>query len=142
MTTPFLIDDLEGDEGLRLHAYQDTVGVWTIGWGHTGPEVKAGLTWTDQEAHAALLADIARAEQQLDARLPWWRRLDDVRQDVIVEMAFNLGVRGLLTFEHMLDAAHAGEWQRAGSLMLLSKWARQVGNRAMRLADMMERGSR
>ena len=142
MTTPFLIDDLEGDEGLRLHAYQDSVGVWTIGWGHTGPEVKPGLTWTVEEAHAALLADIAHAEQQLDDRLPWWRKLSDVRQDVIVEMAFNLGVGGLLTFDHMLAAVQAGEWRRAASLMLLSKWARQVGHRATRLADMMERGAR
>jgi len=142
MTTPFLIDDLESDEGLRLHAYQDSVGVWTIGWGHTGPEVLPGLTWTSDEAHDGLVADIARTQNQLDARLPWWRTLNDVRQDVIVELAFNLGVGGLLTFHNTLAAVQAGNWQLAASDMLLSKWAKQVGERAMRLANLMEFGHR
>jgi lysozyme len=142
MTTPFLVDDLEGDEGLRLTAYQDTVGVWTIGYGHTGPEVVPGLVWTDDEASDALGADIARAEASLDAQLPWWRTLNDVRQDVIVEMAFNLGVGGLLRFKHMLADVEAGLYGLAAAQMLMSEWADQVGARAMRLSILMEHGVR
>lgn len=48
----------EGDEGLSLKAYKDTAGVWTIGWGHTGPEVHEGLVWTREQCVAALHADL------------------------------------------------------------------------------------
>jgi len=46
------------DEGLRLTAYQDSGGVWTIGWGHTGPEVHEGLVWTREQCAAALKHDL------------------------------------------------------------------------------------
>lgn len=49
-------------EGLRLNAYQDVAGVWTIGYGHTGPEVVKGLAWGRQQAEDALLLDIQTAE--------------------------------------------------------------------------------
>jgi lysozyme len=48
----------ENDEGLRLEAYQDSGGVWTIGWGHTGPEVHAGLVWTREQCVEALQSDL------------------------------------------------------------------------------------
>lgn len=48
----------ESDEGLRTTAYQDDGGVWTIGWGHTGPEVHKGLVWTREQCVAALKADL------------------------------------------------------------------------------------
>lgn len=48
----------QSDEGLRLHAYQDSGGVWTIGWGHTGPDVHEGLVWTRAQALAALREDL------------------------------------------------------------------------------------
>jgi lysozyme len=48
----------EGDEGLRFEAYQDSGGVWTIGWGHTGPEVHAGLIWSREQCVAALHCDL------------------------------------------------------------------------------------
>jgi lysozyme len=142
MTTALLFDDLEADEGLRLHAYRDTEGVWTIGYGHTGLEVKPGLTITAEAARDLLAADIARTESGLDRHLPWWRKLDAARQDAIVEMAFNLGVGGLLTFHRFLAAVEAGNWKLAAGDMLLSKWARQVGHRAMRLANLIEFGNR
>ena len=61
MTTPELIVDLKRDEGCRLTAYKDGGGVWTIGFGHTGAGVAAHLCWTQGEAEAALVADVARA---------------------------------------------------------------------------------
>lgn len=142
MTTPLLILDLRRDEGLRLTAYRDGGGVWTIGYGHTGADVHEGLGWTATQALAALAADIERTEDELDRALPWWRTLDAVRQDVIVEMAFNLGVGGLLGFKAMLADAQAGAFGVAGAHMLMSRWADQVGDRAMRLSILMEHGER
>jgi lysozyme len=143
MTTPELRDDLLADEGLRLEAYADGGGVWTIGVGHTGPEVKAGLRWTRVACLAALEADIARAERGLDLHLGWWRSLSAPRQDVLANMAFNLGVEGLLQFRHTLEAVEAGAWALAAERMLASEpWRSQVGARAERLAEQMRTGGR
>lgn len=142
MTTPNLAGELRSEEGRRLVAYRDTRGVWTIGDGHTGPEVHSGLVWTPAQADAALAADIAATCRGLDAALPWWRQLDDVRQDVLADMAFNLGARGLLEFHDTLAAVRAGNYALASAGMLASLWASQVGARATRLAAMMRTGVR
>ncbi len=135
--------DLIADEGLRLHAYADAGGVWTIGVGHTGPEVKAGLVWSREACLAALERDIARVEAGLDAHLPWWRELTAERGEVIANMAFNLGVEGLLAFRRTLQAVQAGDYGLAAERMLASEpWRSQVGRRAERLAEQMRTGAR
>ncbi len=138
MTTHLLIEDLKRDEGCRLTAYKDTVGVWTVGVGHA--HVEPGTVWTQAQANAQLAADIAHIEASLDVHLPWWRTLDDVRQDVIANMAFNLGVASLMTFGNTLGHVKRGEWELAAEGMLASKWAAQVHGRAMRLAEQMRTG--
>ena len=140
MTTSFLIDDLKRDEGCRLTAYKDTVGVWTVGYGHA--HVAPGTVWTQAQADDTLAADIAIAVHDLDFRLPWWRKLDDVRQDVLAELAFNIGVEGLLGFHNTLAFVEAGNYAAASGGLLASRWAKQVGARATRLAAMMKSGAR
>ena len=141
MTTPALLDDLIADEGLRLHAYADAGGVWTIGVGHTGPQVRAGLCWTRDACVATLKADLARAERGLDARLTWWRTLSGPRQDALANLAFNLGVEGVLRFPHMLQALHDGDYALAAERLLASEpWRSQVGARAERLAVQIRTG--
>ena len=145
MTTPFLRADLRQDEGLRLEAYPDPLSgaePWTIGYGHTGPEVHRGLVWTEAQASDALAKDIATACRVLDRAAPWWRELNDPRQDVLAEMAFNLGWPRLSEFHRFLAAAEAGRWQQARDEMLDSAWAREVGTRAQRLATQMLSGER
>ncbi len=105
MTTAFLVGDLMCDEGLRRAAYRDGGGVWTIGYGHTGAEIRAGVVWTLGQAIDTLIEDIAIAQSELDEKLPWWRTLDDVRQDVLVELAFNLGSAACWAF--------TGPWRRS-----------------------------
>jgi len=135
MTTANLIPDLEYDEGCRLSAYTDSVGVVTVGYGHA--HVHPGTVWTQAQATAQLQADVAHTEASLDIQLPWWRKLDDLRQDVVAEMAFNMGVTDLCQFKHTLAAIQAGAWQQAHDGMLASLWATQVGQRANRLAQQM-----
>jgi lysozyme len=143
VTTPELRDDLIADEGLRLDAYADGGGVWTIGVGHTGPEVTRGLCWTRAACLEALEHDIARAERGLDQHLAWWRRLSAPRQDVLANMAFNLGVEGVLKFRHTLQAVEAEAWALAAERMLGSEpWRTEVGARAERLAEQMRTGVR
>lgn len=151
MTTPFLAQDLRRDEGLRLGAYPDPLSggePWTIGYGHTGPEVGQGMVWTPVQAETALIADIASACGRLDEHASWWRDLDDVRQDVLANMVFNMGWRdpagahGLATFHQTLAAIRAGRWQEAHDGLLASAWAHQVGARARRLAIQLLSGVR
>jgi lysozyme len=142
VTTENLLPDLQRDEGLRLTAYPDPLSggePWTIGYGHTG-DVVEGETCTEDQALDWLTTDVAFAEMGLDGHLPWWRTLDDPRQDVLCEMAFQLGVAGLCEFTHTLAAVQAGDWQAAHDGMLDSEWARQVPSRANRLATQMLTG--
>jgi len=134
-----MIAELRRDEGVVEHAYQDHLGFWTIGVGRLVDKRKGGKLSPD-EIDYLLANDIKRFEGELDDKLPWWRDLDEVRQRVILNMAFNLGTEGLLSFRNTLAAVKAKDWERAAVGMAASKWASQVGNRAKRLVAMMRTG--
>ena len=127
---------IQRHEGLRLLPYRDTVGKWTIGYGRNLSD--RGITRA--EAECLLRNDLRDVTAGLDRVLPWWRGLDMVRRAVLVDMGFNLGVAGLARFTNTLAAVRAGEWEAAAAGMMRSKWARQVGARAVRLATMMRTG--
>lgn len=82
-------DLIKGFEGCRLVAYQDLAGVWTIGWGHTGKEVHAGLVWTQQQADEALAHDIVAADALLNIYSPG---LPDGPLEAITDFVFNMGI--------------------------------------------------
>jgi GH24 family phage-related lysozyme (muramidase) len=126
---------IAADEGCRLQSYRDTQGIWTIGYGHA--HVEPGLCWTQSEANAQLRQDLKSAIAHLDCFLPWWRSLCDARRYVLLNMTFELGIRGLLGFGHALDAIRTRRFAEAASLMLASNWAKQVPARARRLARIM-----
>jgi lysozyme len=134
-----LIKELRRDEGVIDHAYQDSLGYWTIGVGRLIDKKKGGRL-TDEEIDYLLLNDIKECTADLDKNLPWWRSLTDARRRVLVNMRFNLGMAGLLGFKNTLRFIETGDYKKAASNMLLSKWAKQVGQRANRLAVMMEKG--
>jgi lysozyme len=131
-----LIDQIRLHEGSRSKPYKDTVGKLTIGVGRNLDDV--GLF--DDEIELLLINDLKRFERSLDKSLPWWRDLDEVRQRVILDMCFNMGLGGLLGFKNTLAKIKAHDWAGARRGMLQSKWAKQVGARATRLADMMLTG--
>jgi len=143
--SPGLIADLKRDEGLRLKAYPDPLtraDPWTCGYGHTGADVCEDTVWTQEQCEAALIADVEEVQRQLDAKLPWWRTLDPVRQDAVCNMAFNLGVAKLLTFSNTLAALKARDYRRAAASVMASRWAVQVGARSTRIAQMIVTGRR
>jgi lysozyme len=124
-----LLADLKRDEGLRLDAYADPLfggDPWTIGYGHTGPEVSKGVRWTKEQAEAALVADVLKHNAELARHLPWIDRLDPVRRRVLQNMAFNLGVgvpggtKGLLGFKNTLAMVERGDYAQAADAMLRS----------------------
>ena len=137
MNSEALVRQLVEHEGLRTDLYVDTVGKQTIGVGRNLTDV--GIS--QAEALMLLDNDIARAEAGLDRAFPWWREMSDVRQRVLCDMCFNLGLEKLRHFERTLSAMHRGDYAQAAVGMLSSKWAEQVGRRARRLAQMMETGT-
>ena len=128
---------LDLHEGRRKKPYEDTVGKLTIGVGHNLTD--RGLS--DRIIDLILDEDINEHWKELVAVAPWIVSLSEVRQRVLLDMAFNLGVPSLMTFKQTLSAVKNGDYWLAAQGMLASKWARQVGARATRLATMMETGN-
>lgn len=135
-----LIALLRRDEGVVKHEYKDSLGFSTIGVGRLIDGRKGGGL-SDDEIDYLLSNDIKKAMDGLDQSIPWWRNLTPARQRVLVSMAFNLGIGGLMGFKNTLSMVKAGDYAGAARGMLQSKWAGQVGDRAVRLAAMMEQGS-
>lgn len=126
------------DEGRRARIYQDTATPprWTGGVGRN----LSDKGFHQDEIDLMLKNDIAEAVAELDRVVPWWRCLNDARQNVLANMMFNLGAPRLMGFRKFLAYAEAGRYDAAAGEMLDSTWARQVGARALRLADLMRKG--
>lgn len=128
--------ELTRDEGKKAKLYKCTANKWTVGVGRNIEDL--GLS--EDEIQYLLKNDIKRCTDELDKRLPWWRKMTDARQRALVNMCFNLGITRLLTFKNTLAAMERGDYAAAAAGMRTSLWARQVGQRAERLAKMMEAG--
>ncbi|MGN7985132.1 glycoside hydrolase family protein [Burkholderia sp. 22313] len=128
--------ELTRDEDRRYRIYTDTVGKVSGGIGRNLTD----KGFRDSEIDLMYQNDIVETEAWLDRNLPWWRSLDPVRQRVFMNMAFNMQGK-LLGFRKFLAAAQRGDWGVAAIEMLDSLWARQVGDRAKRLAAMMRSGA-
>lgn len=150
------IEQLKLHEGFRGDYYQCTANKKTIGYGRnvennpfTADECKllglpersfSSQPMTETEAELILANDFESVSQSLVEKID----LEDhnaARQAVIINMAFNLGVNGLLKFKNMLAAFDAKLYKQAADEMLDSRWAKQVGHRAEELAEQMETGS-
>ena len=160
--------ELVRDEGERLRVYLDTAKPpkRTIGVGRNldargilqSETARFGITLasvlrdgvTREQSRFMLGNDIDDAERDLDRALPWWRSLDPVRQRVLLNMCFNMGIgrraspgvkaKGLLQFVNTLAAIERHDWPRAVAGMRASLWDGQVGARADRLEAMMDTG--
>lgn len=128
--------DLRRDEGFRARPYKDTVGKLTVGYGRNLDDV--GLS--EQEAEILLANDIANVCSELDRHLPWWRNLSGVRQGVVLNMCFNMGIKKLLAFKNTLAAMERGDYEAAAQGMENSRWYGQVKGRAVRLVKEMRDG--
>lgn len=137
--TEQLARQLRRDEAVVPHAYEDSEGLLTIGVGRLIDKRKGGRL-RDDEIEYLLKNDIADVSESLRRRLPWLSKLDEARQGVLLNMAFNLGIDGLLAFRKTLALVESGDYAGASVEMLNSKWARQVKGRATRLSEQMRTG--
>ena len=130
-----MMNELKLDEGKAPNdlGYKCPGGYWTIGYGHnieTNPI-------PERIAEDLLSHDIGVVLSQCE-RFDWFYGLSDVRKRVIVNMVFNIGANGVSKFKKMNAAIEAKDFDRASREMLNSKWLEDVGDRAHRLAVMME----
>jgi len=152
-----LLDKLIVSEGLKLQVYKDTLGIDTIGIGRNLEDrgiTKEELDWMDipnigivyemgiTEADAVYLAtnDVQIVEEELLRAHSCVEQLDSVRQLILVDMAFNMGVPRLRKFKMMWAAIHDEDYPTAAKEMLDSRWASQVKGRATKLANAMHNG--
>lgn len=115
---------------------------WTVGLGHTGPDVKEGDTWTEERCWHAFYNDYAQAQGHAASIVgaSCWAALCDPRKAVLTDMAFQMGHGGLANFKNMLDSVRANNWPLAAHHMLQSDYAEQTPNRAKTNARTLERG--
>ena len=125
-----ILDDLRRDEELRLEVYTDSVGKKTIGYGHNLDD--RGIS--ENIAELILQEDFTIALTELRTKFPWIKSLPSSQQRGLVNMAFNLGLPKLRKFKKMLAALKSGNGDRAAAEAIDSKWAKQVGKRAWRIA--------
>ncbi len=130
-----VVESIKKHEGWRPKMYKDSVGVSTIGYGFNLEENEmpkpVGELW--------LAIKIQQHEDELK-RFHWYNKLDPIRQDVLLDMHYNLGDSNFREFKKMIKALQNQQYENAANEMLDSKWASQVGRRAEKLADIMRTG--
>lgn len=131
-----LTKQLRFHEGVKNKVYKDHLGIETIGVGRN--LVDRGLS--DHEVNVLLANDINICTDELDKKLPWWRDLDDVRQRCIIDLVFNLGMPRFSKFVKTINHIKNNRFEEASVELLDSNYARQVGARAERLANMIKTG--
>lgn len=146
-----LLEQLKKDEGFSERVYFCTENFPTVGYGynltanvlklselelqdarHNGVSERKAFLW--------LARIVENIEQQLDSKIDFFKRLDEARQDVLINMAYQQGLNGVMKYKGTLLAMRHGDFELAAINMLDSKWARQTPKRAKRLAEQMKNG--
>jgi lysozyme len=129
-----LIQDWIAAEGGRPDMYKDTKGLWTIGYGWNIQE----RPMRKSEMMFRLTNDMEETEQEMDARIGWWRSLPSDAQNAVFEMFMNMGWPSFSQFKKMIAALQVGDYEEAAVQALDSKWKDDVGpTRSGRIADMI-----
>ncbi len=147
-----LINQIKRHEGYKQHSYRCTAGHLTIGYGYnldanplklSSLEISHALKngMMEHEADRLLTLMVGRCIDQLDTAIPWVVNLGNARESVLINMAYNMGLVGLLKFTKTLALIKSGDYPKAADEMLKSKWAAQVGHRAVELAEQMRSGT-
>lgn len=139
-------DQIKFHEGVKNEVYKDHLGYLTVGVGHlileSDPEndLDVGDTISDERVNELFEIDLKSCTDELDAKLPWWKDCDDVRQRCLIDLVFNMGMPRLLKFKKTLELFENGDYENAGIELLDSNYARQVPNRANRISEMIKTG--
>lgn len=131
-----LAKDLKPQEKFMPHAYKDSLGYLTIGYGRLiDKQLGGGIT--EDEADFLLENDIIRVENALDTEFPWWRKHPENVQRAMANMCFQMGIKKFKGFKNTLELIKAGSYNQAADNALQSLWAKQTPNRAKEVTDLL-----
>lgn len=134
-----LIEQLKRHEGVKTHAYKDHLGYVTVGVGRCLEE-GVGVGLSEKEIDYLLLNDISRCAEELEGAFKWFASLDPVRRNAMINLCFNVGLPRLKGFVKALAAMEAQDYEEAAKEFYDSRWAKQVGNRAIEVCGMIRTG--
>lgn len=134
-----LLETLKRHEGVRYYVYRDHLGYETIGVGRCINRA-VGLGLSPDEVEYLLINDVQRCIEELDGAFDWFKDLDEVRREAIINLCFNLGLTKLRKFVNALEAMKQRNYNKAATEFLNSKWANQVGERSREVAHMIRTG--
>ncbi len=139
-----LREQLKIDEGVKYEIYLDHLGYPTFGIGHliTSKDPEYGLSpghkISEERVNEVFDQDVAIYVKEAKKVFPNIDDLPAEAQEVIVNMTFNMGAPRLSKFKKFIAGVNAGDWNTAAVEMMDSRWAKQVGNRAIRLRDRIQ----
>ena len=134
-----IVEMLRKHEGVETHAYKCTANKTTIGVGRN-VDPDGGIGLSNDEIDFILANDVRRVNTELVDTFKWYKSLDTPRKDAMMDMAFNMGLPRLKQFKKSLAAMAKADYELAAAEFLDSRWARQVGNRAITVTDMIRSG--
>ena len=134
-----LVEQLKIHEGVRTHAYLCSESKITCGVGRN-LDSDGGIGLSEDEIDFLLNNDIKRCRHELEFHFDWVKELDDVRQDAMINLCFNIGITSLKKFSKALAAMNVHDYETAAAEFLDSRWASQVGTRALDVTDMIRTG--
>ena len=133
-----LVEMIKRHEGVKSKVYLCSAGYETIGVGRNISE--SGLGLSDDEIDYLLQNDIQRVKEELEETYFWLGALNEARQDAMIDICFNLGLTRLRGFVKALEAMSREQFDVAADEFMDSKWAQQVGTRAIRVTEMIRGG--
>ena len=134
-----LVDTLKRHEGVRSHAYKCSENMITVGVGRNLDE-NGGIGLSDDEIEYLLMNDIERCDAELRAAYDWYENLKKPRRDAMINMCFNLGLTRLRGFVKALEAMSREQYDVAADEFMDSRWAEQVGERAVEVTELIRSG--
>ena len=134
-----LVDTLKRHEGVRSHAYKCSENMITVGVGRNLDE-NGGIGLSDDEIEYLLMNDIERCDAELRAAYDWYENLKKPRRDAMINMCFNLGLTRLRGFVKALEAMSREQYDVAADEFMDSRWAKQVGDRAVEVTELIRSG--
>ena len=125
-----LVESIKRNEGFVGDVYEDTLGFDTIGYG-------TKLPLSEDEAQMLLESRLKKFIKEIETKESFVNKLPLDKQEIILEMVYQMGVNGVLNFKNMWRALKVEDYETASKEMLNSRWATQTPNRAKKLAEMM-----
>ena len=128
-----LLESIKHHEGFVEHVYDDSLGIPTIGYGFAIKD----LVLEEDLCDEILLRKLRILGRSVMGKFPFFDSLPSECKSVLMEMCYQLGVRGVSKFKKALKAMDDGDWEKAADEMLDSKWAKQTPNRAKEMSNII-----